>query len=225
MEIRIIGDKYDLMELSKIHKEKNLCIMQENDYFLLKSEDFEALSSREEVERKAIELLKNASACAILCLNSRKVIALESISWLNENGKRKEFLEDRCETYVREKTSIKSTYSHGTIEMYNQSAPTVNWMKIAQRDKEVKKAFDQINHDFNSWDAFHKIIEILEEDQFTHIRKGRKNVNDGKYRSIANKITGTANSFLDMGCLKYNYSCLNIRSRLNCYCMNIYNIF
>ena len=135
-EVVLTGDKSDLEELSKVFKDKDLSIVQENEQFILESEDFDVLSNYAEE----------------LALDSRKVIDYPAM-------------------------------------------PVVNWIKLAQRDKSVKKIFDQINHDFNSWDAFHKIIEILEDDQFEHVRKKQKGIKEGKYRSEVNGLTGTANSY------------------------------
>lgn len=197
-EIEITGDKSDLENLSKMTKNEDLCIVQENEHFILKSKDFDVLSDHDEVKTKAIELLKLVSAYAKLVLDSRKAIELESIYWMNEKGNRKEFFEDTCVTYIICKDSFEITHSDGTVEAYNEEMPVVNCMKIAQRDNRVKKALNQINRDFNSWDSYYKIIEILEEDQFTPIRKKSKKINEGKYWQIANKITEIANSYPDI---------------------------
>jgi len=82
-EVVLTGDKSDLEELSKVFKDKDLSIVQENEQFILESEDFDVLSNYAEE----------------LALDSRKVIDYPAM-------------------------------------------PVVNWIKLAQRDKSVKKIFD-----------------------------------------------------------------------------------
>lgn len=169
-EIEITGDKSDLEELSKVFIGKNLSIAQENEHFILKSEEFEALFDHDEVETKAIELLRSVDACAKITLGSRKVIEHESISWLNENGSRKMFIKVKAFVgLVSCEANYKITHSDGTIETYNQAIAAVNWMKLAQRDNMVRKVLDQIHNDFNSWDSFYKIYEMLRDDKFEKI--------------------------------------------------------
>lgn len=195
-KIELTGDNSDLEELSKVFIEKDLSIVLENGQFILKSECFDSLSNHNEVETKVIELLKLVNAGAKLALDSKKVIDYESVFWVDENGARHAFLRTiEVTTLISTRISWKITRSDGIIETYNQANPLVNWMKIAKLDKSVRKAFDQINHDFNSWDAFCKIIEILEDDHFEHVRKQQKRVKEGKYRAEVNRLTGTANSY------------------------------
>ncbi|MDW5551691.1 hypothetical protein [Methanosarcina sp.] len=197
-EVQITGDKSDLKELSKVLINKDLSITKKNEYFVLRSEYLDVLSDYDEVETKVIELLKSVNACAKLALNSLKVIGYQSISWLDEKGNKKTFFKDTCVIAVRCKSSICEISPDGIIEIYNQAMPVRNWIEIAQKDENVKKVFMQVSHDFNSWDAFYKIIEILEDDQFEPVRKKRKGIKEGKYRADIDRLTGTADSYKEI---------------------------
>lgn len=160
-EVEVTGDNSDLDELSKVLTDKDLSIVKRNEHFVLRSGYLDVLSDYDEVETKVTELLKSVNACAKLTLNSLKVIEYESISWLDEKGNKKEFFKDSIVTIVKCKDSIHQISPHyGVIEIYNQATPVRNWIKIAQNDQNVKKAFMQVSHNFNSWDAFYKILDF-----------------------------------------------------------------
>lgn len=183
-KIVLTGDKFDLENLSKDLKEKDLSIVQENEQFILKSEEFNSLSDYHEVKGKVIEILNSVNAVALIFLQSREKLNYK-ISQLTDDGVEIHFLESHLagcgRSYAR---------PSGGSEMYN---PIRDCNKLAENDENVRDIFQLINHNFNSWVIWCKIIEILQNDDFKPIKKS------GHYFKEVNRLNHTANAYKATG--------------------------
>lgn len=183
--IELIGDNFDLDYLSKITKDQELSIVQENGIFILKSTEFINLSDYEEVKSRLNELLNSLNAIVKFTLDSQNILSYK-ISKIDENGVKILFVESHC-------VGIGRSFALLSINGILIHPPVEEWIKLASMDPIVKRVFTQINHNgFNSWIALYNVIEILQQGKYEHI--GR----NGKYGKIAGAICQKAESYQEL---------------------------
>jgi len=187
--IQLSGDENDLNELSKVFTSPDLSIKKEKDGYLLRSTQFSECYSHEEVTKITSEILPLLSAGIKLSLDARKQLEVDGIIQIGEDNLRHYFLTVSCGIGLRCLVNGEITHIDGTREDFHQADPIPNWIKIAQKDTKVAKAFNFICADFNSWYNLYKILEVIEEDQFKPIMRG------GRYKKMADNFTHTANSY------------------------------
>jgi hypothetical protein len=110
----------------------------------------------------------------------------------NKNGEKKWIVEcsfiSKCDIQV----SSRIICTGGKLEEYYPAQPVAKWFAL-RLDPRVRKIFQIIQHDFDSWKGICNIIEIMQEDNFSYVLKGIK------YRDAVKNIKQTAQSFEAIG--------------------------
>jgi hypothetical protein len=164
-KVIIKGSESYLKYFSNTLNSEELNIKKENGYFILNSKAFTLLSEYNELEIKLNELLNRVNTYAKIFLDSRECVKCDSIS---------KFLEDGTELIYLGATGMGIGISSCKIVGGTETCQLVEWMKLELNNKYVTKALNQIGKDFDFWDSFYKIYEILRDDGFDPV-VNRKN--------------------------------------------------
>ena len=101
------------------------------------------------------------------------------------------FLEDGTELiYVGSKVSGNGNSFANNVGGDETCHRITKWMKLGQNNRSVSKALNQIGTDFNSWDSFYKIYEILRDAEFDPV----KNRENKRYQENK-RLSETANHY------------------------------
>ncbi|MDD5143309.1 hypothetical protein [Methanoregula sp.] len=172
------GDEHDLDDLSKVYYSPDLTIKKilENDhsYYALTSTQFLLSLPYVSVKEIAQNIVRDFTAGTILLRNSRRPIEIEYITQVDETGKKAVFLEATISATSSVYANLSVGRRDGSVETHNAAEPIVRWLSIKQKDKNVAKVFEYINHDFGSSQTRYKIYEIIKADGFTPLQKDEK---------------------------------------------------
>jgi hypothetical protein len=191
--VDLSGDTSDLDELSKVFTSPDLCIQKDGEKFQLKSTNFNLCESSNDVKKNASEILCLLTAGIKMSLDARKKLDIDSILQVGDDGLKHYFVEASITVSSRCSGSGEIIHQDGTKEYFHQADPIPQWIKIAQTDAKVEKAFQFISADFNSWYTLYKILEVLEEDHFNPIMRG------GHYKKMVDNFTHTADCYKTIG--------------------------
>ena len=164
--VRLKGDKFDLINLSKNFRLPKLKIeAAEDGNYYLKSIKFTSLSKADDVRLTAIQLLKIVNGVAKLHLSNLEIIELDCLVLIQQNGKRKYY------EYLSGKVNIKSRTIVANLsvlgknnELSSESTKFEEYFEIAQIDNLVAKAFEwygELEHNFRN---LYLILELVEDD-------------------------------------------------------------
>jgi len=163
-EVQIKGNSTDLQELSKSVVGPDLEIINKNEKYYLKSIRFESLSTPDEVRNDVEELLALINGAAWLAIDARTPLHAVSIARVREDGGR-----DFCRDYentleLRDTFSTTHTRSDGTVESRYPADQVPGWIRIAQQNPDVAKAFRLLGAGNLNWVNLYRLYEIIKKD-------------------------------------------------------------
>lgn len=163
--VELSGDNRVLDELSKVLNLPELSIKKEDGSYYLESDIYNDNSAYKDVKNTVNCLLPKINASAKIVLNSHASIKLSGITNILENGKNEAYVSATSATVsCTASVSIKVTYKDGTEEIHNPADPVMNWIKLGLTDDPaIKKVFDLVNYDFDSWVGLYNICEAIQE--------------------------------------------------------------
>lgn len=158
--VYIAGDDFDLRELSKSLTLPELCIIEEENLYYLKSTNFNQLKNADEVRNKAEEILSLINGASRLALGTRKPITMDSVVKITDDG-REEKTYFELEKTVTMRDSVGATIDGREV---HQADPIPDWIKVAQSNKNVAKVLRLIGNFGYDWVNLYRIYEIIESD-------------------------------------------------------------
>lgn len=162
--VRILGNNFDLQELSKSLNSPELCIFQEGQEFILKSTNFNQLKSAADVRKRTEEILSLLNGTAKLALGTQQPLTLDAAIKINDTGSKEtvRFLSDTV--YVGSSTSTSDKTSDGNVQEIHPADPIPVWIKTAQINKTVAIVFRLIGASDLNWIDLYKVYEIIKSD-------------------------------------------------------------
>ncbi len=171
--VTLSGSAHTLEELSKVFDAPEICILKNNDKYILKSKDFAALGSYDQVRDHTTEILTPLNGAAKLSLGSGSPIKIGSISEIRDDGTRYTYVSAEVVGASATITcSVVVIHADGTIEESHPADPAIAWMVLSKRDAHVKNALRLIENDFETWYGLYKVFEIIREDAGNIVKRG-----------------------------------------------------
>lgn len=162
--VQLKGDDFDLKKLSKSLTSQKLCIVQENEEFLLKSSDFNQLANADEVRTKAEEILYLVNGSARLALGTRNPITVAHVVKIDDDGRRTDCVSVSDTAHGRNSISKTIRGSNDAVKEIHQADPIPNWIRIAQDDAAVAKALRLLGRGVNDWVSLSRVYDVIEQD-------------------------------------------------------------
>lgn len=171
--VSLNGDADDLKDLSKIFCSSNLCIIREEDWYLLESTSFDSCNDVTSLKSVADKLLVSINAAKTLLLSVSEPIKRGPIHKIDEKGIRHIYTEKSFVGKYNILARIPSISASGTIEELPMDQSMPKWIPLTDSNEKVQRVFDPIDQDFNSYIGIYKIIEVVKEDNYLPVmRKG-----------------------------------------------------
>lgn len=164
--VGIIGDSFDLKNLSKSLNSPELCITKIGKDYILKSTYFNSIKKVEDVRNKANEILSLINGSARLVFGMRKSLGSDLIFLVNYDGKIiKHFMLTSGTLYLQGSLKkIRVIKKDGTVQEIFQADPIPEFIAIAQHNKNIAKVLRLLCDRTNDWVNFYRILEVVEED-------------------------------------------------------------
>jgi len=162
--VQLKGDDFALGELSKSLTSPELCIVQENEKFMLKSSDFNQLANADEVRTKAEETLCLVNGSARLALGARNPITVVHVFKIDDDGRRTNFVSVPDTAHGRNSISKTIKGSNGAVEEIHQADFIPGWINIAQNDANVAKVLRLLSKSTNDWVNLYRVYEVVRDD-------------------------------------------------------------
>lgn len=192
-QVNLIGNKDDLDDLSSIFSSSDPRIIRNGDGYLLESSLFTNCLDDKSVKEETDKLLTAINAIKVLKLQSSKPITRGAIFADNYDGIRTVFLETTITAVASTRIEVIAFNPDGTRFMGAPDNREKNWVSLNNTDKKVQRVFEIVTSNFNSFIELYKIIEIIEEDNFTPVMRG------GEYYKDIKLFTQTAESYQAIG--------------------------
>jgi len=171
--VTLSGSAHTLEELSKVFDTSEICILKNDDKYILKSKDFADLGSYDQVRDHTTEILTSLNGAAKLSLGSGSPIKIGSISEIRDDGTRHTYVSAAVVGASATITcSVVVIHADGTIEESHPADPAITWMALSRRDAHVKKTLRLIENDFETWYGLYKVFEIIREDAGNIVKRG-----------------------------------------------------
>lgn len=164
-EVEIVGDKFDLKELSKTLVDDELRIREENGRYLLESTRFENLNNPEEVSSLAVGILEILTGSTRLSIGGRTPIHVANTAKIGSDGVRYAYL--RVTDFINARdtiTNIEITKEDGTKKLIHSTHSVPGWIKLGLTNQNVAKALRLYGSDEHNWVSLYRIYEVIEED-------------------------------------------------------------
>ena len=172
-QVALNGNAEDLEDLCGIFGSPDLCIIREETTYFLESSSFDRCPNLPSLKLEADKLLASINAAKTLVLSVSEPIRRGPIHRIDENGIKHPYIEKSLTGKYDILARIPNISAYGTTEELpmNQSMP--KWIPLIDSNEKVRRVFDLINQDFNSYIGIYKIIEVIKEDNFPPVmRKG-----------------------------------------------------
>lgn len=186
--VQLVGNKFDLEDLSQWFTTPDLQVVKELDGFYLRSNRFETIEEAEQVKVLAQEMLQRLVGAAKLFRPNFMSVGLGAIIRQEDDGQRYCYVFLSSSIVVRSKTSSVKLTVNGGKETPQVPLPAV-WAAVAKDDEKVLQALRLWANNPDSWDNLYKILEVIESDVGGAIYR-----NAWVSKKEVNRFTQTANS-------------------------------
>src|SRR3972149_1797556 len=105
-KVRLKGEKFDLLDLSKMLTSNDLNIMEENDSFYLRSLEFNLLSKADDVYSCATEIIRRINLAAKVFVDNFKSVNLDVVTLVHNNGSHQNFIYLSGKAHIQSRTSV-----------------------------------------------------------------------------------------------------------------------
>ncbi len=163
-KVELFGDAFDLDELTLAMSNTEPSVEKTPRGYFLKSAIFEGLTSINEVEAAALELLPVLNGICKLLLGTRNPIEIAGFTKTVPGQPREVYVSIEEKGFSRDSFSTTTLKSDGSVESTHQADPVAPWIGIAVKDESVAKVFRILNVPQVSWSELYKIFEVIEQD-------------------------------------------------------------
>ena len=191
--VELIGDESNLEELSAFFNTPNLRISRKENRYILESSSFDQHSDITAVKTESDTLLTFVNGINVLKFHSSKPVTREAIVYQDEQGHRAIHLEIECSITLKCEVQSRIIKKDGTIIEFKPEYPEKEWAPLITSDNRVYRVFEIVSHNFNSFIDLYKIIEIVQEDDYTPLMR------EGEYYSEIKRLKETAESYEAIG--------------------------
>ncbi len=194
--VRIIGEIFDLKNLSKSLNSPELCITKIGQDYFLKSTDFNSLEKDKDVQKKADKILSRINGTAWLFLDMRKPLSSSSIVLVNDDGKiisQNVLLSASVKAQSRVMARLTK---EGEVQETYQADPIQKCIFTAKDSVNVDKVLRLLGDRPKNWANFYSILEVVEDD-IGGIKEIAKK--GWASRNAIELFKYTANSFMAIG--------------------------
>lgn len=192
-QVALTGNADDLEDLSEIFCSPELRIVREEDRYLLESSSFDDCLDSTSLKIETDKLLASINATKTLVLSVSEPIRRGPLHQIDENGNRHIFTETTLTGKFSILSRIPDISAHGTAEELPMNQFMPKWIPLIDSYEKVRRAFDLVNHDFNSYVGLYKIIEVVREDNYTPVMRC------GEFYNEIDRFKQTAESYGAIG--------------------------
>ena len=163
-KVLIIGDLFDLDELSKSLVDDNLKLINQDNSFFLESNQFENFNSDKEVFSRVQELLPILSGATRLSLRGKLPLKIDCIIRIHSDGHEDEYKYLNDSISLRGSVVYKTSNPDGTMKIIRPADNIPNWLSLSQKDQKVATVLRLIGNYNYDWVNLYRIYEIIEND-------------------------------------------------------------
>lgn len=163
-DVQIGGDTNDLRDLSKSLKADELRVFEKNGQYYLESSRFASLSTPEQVESAASEIMQILTGAVHLALGGKKPLVILNVARVKEDGEREVFVFLSDTAHGRDSLSIQTEGANGIMEVIHPADTVPDWVSLGLRDSKVAKALRLLGTEENDWVSLYRIYEVIEND-------------------------------------------------------------
>ncbi len=161
------GHEFDLEDLPSVLNNPELAVIKRDNKYLLRSSDFQAFTSADEVRERGLVLLDLLNGAAKLYFDSYREIAEDGVAQIDDDGKlhRTFFVSVVEEVRAKDRVSVVSILSDGSrvpVQLPSQDPKIRHWIKLARQHKHVADALHFFRE--NNWFSLYKVFEIIRDD-------------------------------------------------------------
>jgi hypothetical protein len=173
--VRLLGDDYDLEDLSKVCNSEELTIVKNEDSFVLKSTEFNNLIDGMEVYKKAEEIVTLVNGASMIILGLRNFLrASRDLIKIDDQGRRNSFfISEPGKAVAVMRGSFQGTLkkANGSTDVVYQASPVQRWVHVAKENKKVASVLKMLS-DYNlDWNKLNIIFEEIEDEMGSSIHK------------------------------------------------------
>lgn len=193
--ICLSGEKEDLHELSKSFNTDELTICEQNDTYYLESNRVDKpANDYKQVEKTIYDIVDLLNGAAKLALGSTNKIDISNIYYENTDGSKLIFASAAISSslHLRTRGQAHVVQADGTIVTFNPADSIPNWLKLCNKNPLIRKVFNLISNDVNSWFRLYKIYEVI-------IKDPARNYDFSVSKADQKRFTQTANSYKAVG--------------------------
>jgi hypothetical protein len=153
--VRLRGQSADLQEFPDLFRSARLNVREEGGGYYLRSSDFDALSTSQEVREKASELLPLLTGIVKLQSGYSEAVTQDAVIEVKDDGTCVEIKESAARMRARAKITIG--------KLTSDSAPTEGelWLNLSQQDAKVMDALRFFEEE-TTWWSLRKTYEAVE---------------------------------------------------------------
>lgn len=163
-EVQLIGDKFDLQELSKTLKDPDLRIVERGNQYFLESIRFGQLTKLEDVRSVASEMLQILTGATRLSLGGKTPLQIAGIARVRDDGSRDLFVAVSETILVRETLNVQLNRSDGTIATSNPADEVPEMVNLGLSDTNVAKSLRLFGATEHDWTSLYRLFEVIEDD-------------------------------------------------------------
>ena len=187
--VELLGDPYDLEDLSNVCKSKELMVEKDEESFILKSTEFNNLNDGLEVHKKAMELVALINGASVVVLGLRSPLrASRSLIMVDDEGKKGLcYVCEPCTTRVELRGRFQTTTikPDGSTEIIYQASPVPRWVDIAKRNEKVASVLKKLSENNLDFNELNIIFEHVQGDVGSEIKKWVNKDDPGRFTQTA----------------------------------------
>jgi len=162
--VRIIGEIFDLKNLSKSLNSPELCITKIGQDYFLKSTEFNSLEEDKDVQKKADEILSRINGTAWLVLDMRKPLSSGSIVLVNDDGKIISRTVPLSGSIKAQSRVMARLTKEGEVQETYQADPIQKCISTAKDSVNVDKVLRLLGDRPKNWANLYSILEVVKDD-------------------------------------------------------------
>lgn len=162
--VGIIGDNFDLEDLSKSLNSPEFSITKKGEDYILKSTHFNSLEDVDCVRNKANEILYLINGAAKLEFGMRKPLEVARVCRVNDDGKTECSVVFSDSAHARDRVKASLITKDGEVQEIFQADPISEFISIGLKDEKVAKVLRLFGNRTNDWVNLYRIYEIIKND-------------------------------------------------------------
>jgi len=158
--VKLLGNKDDLEDLSKVCNSPELIIRKEEDYFILESKDFEKLENHTDVYHKACEIVVLINGATTIALRNKEPLRIENVIKVDDEGRKNFYSFSSVNiTLPRIRCNLTIKSQNGKNVEFNEAAPVPYWYQVAQKEKKVAEVLSLLAENDLYWEKLYILYE------------------------------------------------------------------